>query len=69
MKMTITFDLNTAVFQSDPDEEVIRILEVIKQQISVSPLVTINRQEPCKFGQKVIDLFGNTIGKWVIKGK
>ncbi len=69
LKMTIKFDLNNAVFQSDPDEEVNRILEVIKQQILVGPLVTINRQEPCKFGHKIIDDFGNTIGKWEIKGK
>lgn len=69
LKMTIKFDLNNAVFQDDPDEEVNRILEVIKQQILVGPLPTISRQKPCKFGHKIIDNFGSAVGKWEIKGK
>lgn len=67
--MKIEFDMNTGIFQDDKDEEVNRILETIKMQITRGPLPTIDSNEPAKFGEKIFDVNGNTIGKWSIVNK
>ena len=67
--MKIEFDMNNSIFQDDKDEEVLRILKVIKEQIEVSPLATIDPSKYCRFGQQIFDNNGNHIGSWKISGK